>query len=216
MHVFGDAPGKGCSVFGGDGLDSPLQWLEDDLEYAESPEEAAQFRADAEEHQAWFEAVLREASLPVPSTVRELAAAMESFGIVQRSKEQWSVPDHLPRPEDVLALPDEVLARVRDLRRHLDVEPAKQALLSYLTDSLGYPATVSTSLDRLERATDCSVDELREALDYLANDADYGMKLLRGDPAAPIRARDLATHTRFQIAMDWQRFEENTIHVQRG
>ncbi|MEE6269119.1 DUF6042 family protein [Streptomyces diastatochromogenes] len=215
-HVFGDAPGNGSSVFGDDGLDSPLQWLEDDLEHAESPEEAAQFRAEAEEHQALFEAVLREASLPVPSTVRELAAVMESFGIVQRSKGQWSVPDHLPRPEDVLALPDDVLASLRSLRHHQNVEPVKQALLSYFADSLGYPATVSTSLDRLERATGRGLDELREALEYLTDDEDYGMKLLRGDPATPIRARDLATHTRFQIAMDWQRFEENTIHVQRG
>ncbi|WP_040108387.1 DUF6042 family protein [Streptomyces sp. 769] len=217
VQVFGDEPGRGISAFGDEGLDSPLLWLEDDdLEYAESPEDAAQIRADAEEHQAWFEAALRAASLPVPSTVRELAAVMESFGIVQQSEGRWSVPYHLPRPENVLALPDEILARLQSLRRHLTIEPAKQALLSYLADSLGYPAAVSTSLDRLERATGCSVDELREALDYLADEEDYGTKLLRGDPAIPVRARDLAVHARFQICMDWQQINENTINVQLG
>ncbi|MYT18255.1 hypothetical protein YWIDRAFT_07933 [Streptomyces sp. SceaMP-e96] len=89
------------------------------------------------------------------------------------------MPSRLPRLENALVPPDEVLGRLQRIRYHQAIEPAEQALLSYFADTLDHPHSVSTSLDRLERATGFSTDDLRPALDYLS-DNQREIKLLPG------------------------------------
>nr|WP_269217528.1 DUF6042 family protein [Streptomyces clavuligerus] len=48
--------------------------------------------------QELFAAALRERSLPVPATVRELAATMEGLGLVCQMGRRWFTPNRLPGP----------------------------------------------------------------------------------------------------------------------
>ncbi|MEU5431436.1 DUF6042 family protein [Streptomyces olivoreticuli] len=213
--------GKDTSQYrlGDAGLDSPLAWVEEeDLEDAATEEEAAQLRAGAEEHRRWVTQALRSAvGQEEFSTVRDLAVAMERLRIVERSGSRWEMPETLPRPEDALALPDDLLATLRRIREHQAVEPAEQALMSYFDRKLGQQERASTSLERLGRATGFTTDEVRAALDYLARpDGALEIALLRGQPPTPVNAQALEPHTRFDIALDWQRVNDNRIHIVRG
>ncbi|MET9699361.1 DUF6042 family protein [Streptomyces sp. NPDC006529] len=216
FQVLGDRDRQRKYRLGDDGLDSPLLWLDQEgVELAESPEEAARITAAAAAHRQWFEEALRSLPHPAPSTVRDLAAVMQRLGLARESEGRWSVPDELPRPDDVLPLPADLLERIRRIRRHDGVAPAEQALLAHFTDTLRRPERVSTSLQRLERATGLPADRIREALDHLA-DEQGDLAMYRGDPPAPVAARNLPAHARFQIVVDWRSVAEDRIQVVRA
>lgn len=215
VRVFGDDPRRAPCGLGGQGLESPLAWLDAEaVEAARSPAEAAQITADAQTHREWCEEALRAAGLPAPSTVRDLAAVMERLGIARCEDGRWTMPERLPRPEDVLPLPEELVGRLQRLRRVQAVAPAERALLDYATHRLGRPAQFKTSLQRLEQATGFSTGKLRGTLDHLATDTGE-IQLYRGRPPVAVAAKDLTGHNCFVIAVDWARFDGDRYQVVR-
>ncbi len=74
---------------------------------------------------------------------------MTALGIASRQDGVGVMPERLPLPEDVLTLSDDLRARLRALRHDQAVAPAERALVAHLTDRLGHPAAVFTSIDRL-------------------------------------------------------------------
>ncbi|GCD32868.1 hypothetical protein OEIGOIKO_00586 [Streptomyces chrestomyceticus JCM 4735] len=206
--VFGDDPRRAPRGIGGQGLESPLVWPDAEaVEAADSPEEAARITADAQTHRAWCEEALRAAGLPAPSTVRDLATVMERLGIARCEDGRWTMPDCFPRPEDVLRLPEELLGRLRSLRRVQDSGPAERALLHHITHTLGRPAQFITTLQRLKQATGFGAGRLRDILDHLATGTGE-IKLYRGRPPVTVAAKDLTGQSRFLISLDWARIDE--------
>ncbi|WP_055602045.1 DUF6042 family protein [Streptomyces aureus] len=204
--------GETGSFFGraGASLDSPVAWMDPDaLEYAETEEEKNQLRVDAEEHQARCEQLLRTAGLPVPTTIRELADTMLAAGIAAQHGDVWSMPDDLPGPETVLALPDDERAALVNRRRFWDPGAAEPALIDHLVGVLDRPAEVFTSLDRLARATDQDEDDVRYALGRLVHQGDA--RIERGTGRERTALDDLKGHERFHLVLDWGHFEENRI-----
>lgn len=196
-------------------FDAPLMWLEpDDLEYAETEEEKAELRADAKEQQARTESILREAGIPVPTTLRELADVMVRLGLASNGPGGWSMPERLPLPEETLPLPAELDAKLRDLRRQQAAEPFEQALIHYLVETQNYPDELSTSLDRLAKAMDVKVEDVRTGLAMLVETGDA--HLYRGEPKTEIAVKDLADHARFSLVPDWEHFNEHRMTIMRG
>jgi hypothetical protein len=105
-------------------------------------------------------------------------------------------------------------ARFREYRRTQALEPAEQAIIHHLTDELGHPDEVFTSLGRLAEATEMKVDEIAPALDYLVEQGDA--RLYRGDPRAEVAAKDLPGHARFYLVPDWEHFAEHRIEIRHG
>ncbi|MFD8609573.1 DUF6042 family protein [Streptomyces sp. NPDC059631] len=200
---------------GDEGLDSPVLWVDDEDLADTTPQEAEEIHAAAAAHQEWLAAALRERSLAMPTTVRELAATMEALGLVRRMGRRWYTPNRLPLPEDVLTLPEELLQRLRKIRAVHTLQPTVQTLLAYFTDTLDHPEEVSTSLERLERVTGFSPDELRAALDYLVDETGE-ITLDCGMPPAPVAPKDLPAHARFRITINWDTIGESRICVVRG
>jgi hypothetical protein len=199
----------------GTSLDSPVLWVEkEDLE-DEDEAEQARIKEAAEERRSACEAAYREAGVPVPTTIRELAATMVALGIASQDEDgTWWMPEDLPLPEKVLSLPDDMAAHFREYRRTQALEPAEQAIIHHLTDELGYPNEVFTSLGRLAEATEMTVDEVRPALGYLVEQGD--VRLYRGDPRTEVIAKDLAEHARFYLVPDWEHFAEHRIEIRHG
>ncbi|MGW8887992.1 DUF6042 family protein [Streptomyces sp. NPDC055749] len=197
------------------GWDAPVRWLRDeDFEDPEEGETEEQLRASAVAHQALCEGMLRAAGAPVPTTLRELVDAMAALGIVSSGEGRWSMPELLPRPEDTLAMPAEMAAEFRAYRRRSALTPFRNALLRHLTDGLGYPEELFTSLDRLSTATGVDVTDLRPALDSVVEDGD--IRLYRGTPRSPVAAQSLAGHTRFHLVPDWDHYSADRLQVVRG
>jgi hypothetical protein len=196
-------------------LDSPVLWLEEDDLEDEDEAEQQRIRADAEEHRALCEAAYRDAGVPVPTTIRELAGTMMALGIASQDEDgYWAMPDGLPFPEDVLRLPKEMTARFRDIRRTQELEPAEQAIIHHLTEELSYPEEVFTSLDRLAEAVELDAAEVSAGLDYLVEQGDA--RLYRGKPRTEVSAKDLPGHARFYLVPDWEHFAEHRIHISSG
>ncbi|MDX2561136.1 DUF6042 family protein [Streptomyces sp. TX20-6-3] len=197
----------------GGSLDAPVAWTDpESLEYAGTEEERNRLRADAEEHQARCEQLLRTAGLPVPTTIRELADTMLAVGIATRHGDAWSMPDRLPGPETVLALTDDERAEIVNRRRLWERGPEEQALTDYLVDGLSRPAEVFTSVDRLAKATGMAEDDLRRALGRLIHQGDA--RIERGPGRERTALDDLKGHERFHLVLDWEHFEENGITVE--
>lgn len=199
----------------GDDLDSPVHWLEEDeLEDADE-EEKQQIRNDAQARQEVCEAAFREAGVPVPTTIRELASTMMALGIASRDDDgYWSMPEELPRPENVLRLPDDMISGFQEFRRTQQLYPAEQAIIRHLTEALKYPDEVFTSIGRLIEATEMGAAEVKAGLDYLVEQGD--VRLYRGDPRVEVSAKDLAEHARFYLVPDWEHFADHRIHVKHG
>lgn len=194
---------------------SPVLWLEkEDLE-DEDEAEQERIRASSQEHQEVCESAYRQAGVPVPTTIRELADTMMALGIASQDQDgYWSMPDGLPNPEQVLSLPEEMATRFREMRRTQQLEPAEQAVIHHLTEDLGHPDEVFTSLERLAEAVDMDADEVAGGLDYLVEQGDA--RLYRGSSRAEVRAKDLPGHARFYLVPDWDHFAENRIEIRRG
>ncbi|MEU6104477.1 DUF6042 family protein [Streptomyces flaveolus] len=199
----------------GDSLDSPVCWLEeDDLEDADEAEQQ-QIKDSVAEHQATCEAAYREAGVPVPTTIRGLADTMTALGIASQDEDgYWSMPDGLSYPEEVLQLPEETAARFKKMRHVQQLEPAEQAIIHHLTEDLGSPAEVFTSLGRLAEAVEMDVDEVAAGLDHLVEQGDA--RLYRGSPRVEVAAKDLPGHARFYLVPDWEHFAENRIHIRHA
>ncbi|MFE0737367.1 DUF6042 family protein [Streptomyces sp. NPDC058855] len=201
----------------GGSLDAPVRWMEPDG-LGEDGEDAAQeeaaIRAEAEASRAACEEALRAAGLPLPTTVRGLAETMTALGIASRQDGIWVMPERLPLPEDVLTLPDGLRARLRELRHVQAVAPAEQALVAHLTDGLGHPAEVFTSIDRLARALGLTEDETRGGLQRLVDTGD--VRLERGLPRVGTTPGDLASHERFHLVPDWDHFHAHRVFVHRA
>lgn len=198
-----------------DSLDSPVLWMDpDELNYADTEEEKAQLRADADEHQAQREELLRGAGVPVPSTIRELADTMVALGIASQQDGVWSMPDPLPGPEAVLPLSDEERARIVEGRRIWEGGPAEQALIDYLTETLAHPEEVFTSVDRLAKAIDFNEEDTRHALGRLFREGEARFE--RGAERGQTLLENLKDHERFHLVLDWQHFNENRITITRG
>jgi hypothetical protein len=203
----------------GGSLDAPVRWLEPDEldglgEDGEDPtEEEARIRAEAEASRVACEEALRAAGLPLPTTVRGLAETMTALGIASRQDGVWVMPERLPLPEDVLTLPDDLRARLGALRHDQAVAPAERALVAHLTDGLGHPAEVFTSIDRLARALDLTEDKVRGGLQRLVDAGDA--RLERGLPRVGTAPGDLASHERFHLVPDWDHFHAHRVLVHR-
>ncbi|MFG2978389.1 DUF6042 family protein [Streptomyces sp. NPDC048331] len=209
--------GERGAFFGRHGgtLDSPVAWMDDEeLDYLESDEEKNQFCADAAEHQARCEGLLRAAGVEVPTTIRELADTMLSLGIATAQDGVWSMPDSLPGPEAVLGLTDAERDKIVNTRRTWERGPAESAVLTYLTDDLGQPDEVFTSVDRLARASKVCEDDIRYALGRMIEENDA--RLERGTPRSQVNLDDLENHERFHLVADWQHFNDNRIIIGRG
>ncbi|MEV5599170.1 DUF6042 family protein [Streptomyces sp. NPDC052496] len=211
-----DAPAVVSYRLGDQGLESPLVWPDmEAVEVAASPEEAAQIIADAETRRAWCEEALRAAGLAMPSTVRDLVAVMQRLGIVRYHEANggyWTMPAKFPRPEDVLPLPEGLAGWLRDFRKVKAVGPAEDALLEYAARTLGCPAQFVTTLQRLKRATGFGTNKLRAALDRLATDTGE-IRLYRGQPPVAVAVKDLTANSRFQIAVDWDRINLDSLSL---
>jgi hypothetical protein len=196
----------------GTSLDSPVLWVEkEDLEDEDATGQE-RIKVAAEERRAACEAAYREAGVPVPTTIRELAETMVALGIASQDEDgTWWMPEDLPLPEKVLSLPEDMAARFREYRRVQALEPAEQAIIHHLSKELGHPDEVFTSLDRLAEVTEMTVDEVRPALDYLVEQGDA--RLYRGDPRSEVAAKDLPGHARFYLVPDWEHFAEHRIEV---
>lgn len=206
---------KGAFAGVGDDFDAPLQWLEpEDLENAETEQERAEFRSDAEAQQACTESIFQEAGIPMPTTLRELADVMIRLGIASHSPEGWSMPERLPLPEESLPLPAELDAKLRDLRRQQAAEPFEQDLIRYLTENQGYPDQLSTSLERLAKVVDLKIEDVRTGLAMLVEVGD--VHLYRGESKAEIAVQDLADHARFSLVPDWDHFNEHRMTIVRS
>ncbi|MGI5451186.1 DUF6042 family protein [Streptomyces sp. CA-243310] len=214
QQLFNGEPG---AFFGRNGgtLDSPVVWMDDDeLEYLETDEEKEQFRADAAEHQARCEGLLRAAGVVVPTTLRELAGSMLALGIATVQDGVWSMQYPLPGPEAVLDLTDLERDRIATMRRIWERGPAESSLLNHLTDDLGRPDELFTSVDRLARASEVSEDDVRYALGRMIQEDEA--RLERGTPRSQVNLDDLKNHERFHLVADWQHFDDNRITVRRG
>ncbi|MFF3320111.1 DUF6042 family protein [Streptomyces sp. NPDC003035] len=214
QELFG---GRLGSFFGRDGgdLDSPVMWQDpDELDYAETEEEKAEIRADAAAHQAKCEGLLRSAGLAVPTTVRELADTMVALGIATQQDGVWSMPEPLPRPEDILDLPEDDRAKLAEMRRIFELGPAENALIGHLRDDLNRPDELFTSLDRLATATDLTEDDARGALARLIEEGDA--RLERGKARAQVALDTLKSHERFHLVLDWAHFDEYRLTFTRG
>ncbi|CAM5339074.1 MarR family transcriptional regulator OS=Streptomyces alboniger OX=132473 GN=CP975_00015 PE=4 SV=1 [Streptomyces alboniger] len=196
----------------GDSLDSPVCWLEEgELEDADEAEQQ-QIKDSAAEHRAACEAAYQGAGVPVPTTIRGLADTMVALGIASQDEDgYWSMPDGLPYPEDVLRLSEEMAAKFERMRCAQRLEPAEQAVIHHLTEDLGFPGEVFTSLDRLAEAVEMDVHEVAAGLDYLTEQGDA--RLYRGNPRVEVAAKDLPGHARFYLVPDWEHFAENRVHI---
>ncbi|MEV6682258.1 DUF6042 family protein [Streptomyces erythrochromogenes] len=213
-QVCGGEPGAFLGRGGGT-LESPVVWMDlEELEGFESEEEKDRFRAEGAEHRARCEQVIRDAGVAVPTTVRELAAAMIALGIAAEREGVWSMPDLLPGPETVFHLTDAERERIAEMRHIWESQPAESALLAYLTDDLGRPDEIFTSVDRLARASGTSEESVRYALGRLIQAADA--RLERGTPRTPVDLGSLKDHERFHLVADWQHFNDNHITIVRG
>ncbi|MCX5393944.1 DUF6042 family protein [Streptomyces sp. NBC_00094] len=213
-ELFGDSLAAFLRGLGED-LDSPVLWLQpDDLAYAEGAEEEARLRAETAAHRAACEDALRAGGFPVPATIRDLVDTMVALGIARTTDGRWSMPERLPLPEDVLALPERLRETFRALRRSDAVAPWKHALARYLDDGLGRPGELFTTPGRLAETTGLDPDDLRTALDDLVEEGDA--RLYRGVPRVPVAsARDLQDHQRFHLVLDWDHYDENHFVVAR-
>lgn len=213
-ELFDDSLGAFLRDLGED-LDSPVLWLQpDDLAWAKGAEEEARVRAEATAHRAACEGALRAGGFPVPETIRDLVGTMLALGIAHTTEGRWSMPDRLPRPEDVLELPEELRESLRRLRRSDAAEPWKHALTDYLDHTLGRPGELFTTPGRLAEAVRLSPDELRSALDDLVEDEH--IRLYRGIPRVPVAsAGDLQDHQRFHLVTDWEQYDEDHVYVLR-
>lgn len=199
----------------GENLDSPVRWLEEDELEDASEEEQQEIEEAAATRQAACEAMYRKAGIPVPSTIRDLAATMMALGIASQDEDgYWLMPDSLPLPEDVLDLPAEMAAQFQEFRRTQNLEPAERAIIHYLVKILDYPEEVFTSLDRLAEAAEMEAGEIRAGLDYLVEQGDA--RLYRGKPRTEVSARDLPAHARFYLVPDWEHFADHRIEIRRG
>ncbi|MDV5149100.1 DUF6042 family protein [Streptomyces sp. SBC-4] len=213
-EVFGETPVDYLRKLGDD-LDSPVLWLEpDDIDSAEDAEAEARLRAEAAAHQEVCEGALRAGGFPVPATLRDLVGTMLALGIAHTAEGRWSMPVPLPLPEDVLDLPADLRETFWKLRRGDVVGPWKQALAQYLDEALGRPPELFTTPGRLAEAVGLSPDELRAALDVLA---EYEhVRLYRGVPRVPVgSAHDLQDHQRFHLVPDWEQYDEDHVYVHR-
>ncbi|WP_329375902.1 DUF6042 family protein [Streptomyces sp. NBC_01351] len=214
QQLFNGEPGAFFGRRGGT-LDSPVVWMDDDeLEYLETDEEKDQFCTDAAEHRARCEGLFRAAGVAVPTTIRELADTMLALGIATVQDGVWSMQDPIPGPETVLDLTDAERAGIADTRRIWESGSAESTLLNYLTDDLGQPGEVFTSVDRLAEASKLSEDDVRYALGRMIHEND--VRLERGSPRAQVNLDDLKNHERFHLVADWQHFNENRIMIRRG
>ena len=211
-EVFGDSPRDFLHGLGDD-LDSPVLWLEPDtLDAAEDAEEEARIRAEAAAHRTGCEGALRAGGFPVPETIRDLVGTMLALGIACTEDGRWWMPQDLPRPEEVLELPENLRETFRRLRHRDAVAPCKQALTDYLDRTLGRPGELVTTPGRLAESVRVSPDELRAALDALAEDEH--VRLYRGIPRVPVAsARDLQDHQRFHLVPDWEQYDEDHVYV---
>ncbi|OKK16168.1 hypothetical protein AMK16_26065 [Streptomyces sp. CB00455] len=213
QQLFNGEPGAFFGRPGGT-LDSPVVWRDDDeLEYLETDEDKDQFRTDAAEHQARCEGLLRAAGVAVPTTVRELADTMLALGIATVQDGVWSMQDPIPGPETILDLTDAELARIADMRRVWESGPAESTLLNYLTDVLGQPDEVFTSVDRLAQASKLREDDVRYVLGRMIQENEARVE--RGTPRKQVNLDDLKNHERFHLVADWQHFNENRIMIMR-
>ncbi|MDK0525100.1 DUF6042 family protein [Streptomyces sp. ML-6] len=212
-EIFGDEL-RGVFHSLGENLDSPILWIdEEEVEDAESEEEKDELRAAAKAHEATLTSALQAAGMTVPVTIRELAHTMVELGIATTRDGTWSMPEVLPRPDDVLTLPDDVLTRLQRMRQFTDTEAADQAIVRHLIEDLDYPEEVFTSLDRFVAITGEGIDKVRAALDQLVELGDA--RLYRGDPQVTVAAKDLPAHARFHLVPDWERFNEHRMHITR-
>ncbi|MDT0460692.1 DUF6042 family protein [Streptomyces sp. DSM 41527] len=204
-------------VFGnlGKNLSSPILWRDqEEIDDAESDEEREEIRTAAQAKEASLANALRAAGMSVPTTIRELGDTMVQLGIATTDNGSWDMPDPLPRPEEVLTLPDDVLARLKRLRQFEYTESADQAIVKHLVDDLDYPDELFTSVDRLVDITGEDIDQVRAALDHLVELGD--VQLYRGEPRTVAVAKDLPAHARFYLVPDWDNFNEHRMTIRRG
>ncbi|MFF4174242.1 DUF6042 family protein [Streptomyces sp. NPDC001744] len=193
-------------LLGGD-LDAPLTfaWPDGEWDHTEAPEGREAFEAN---HREEFAAVLTTAGFPVPTTVRELSELYLTWGLAHREETpdgpRWSMPEVLPLPEELLPLDAELAGRIGSVRRSMRADPLVGRLVTHLTDDLGGPREVLTSLDRLAAATGQDADDVRLALTELVESGDA--LVWRGQERAdPER---LEAHRRFRLVMDWDHYHE--------
>ncbi|MGW7433359.1 DUF6042 family protein [Streptomyces sp. NPDC054861] len=199
------------NMLGGD-LDSALTFFWPDSE--EDPEEEPEGRQASEaKRRSELRAVLTSAGLPVPTTVRDLSELYLTWGLAYQEQTaagtRWSMPATLPRPGDLLPLNADLTQRLDSLHCAEHTGPYISALIGHLTDDLGAPEEILTSLDRLAVATGQQADDVRLALTELVNSGDA--RVWRGQGQAdPER---LETHQRFRLAVDWDRVDETRLQV---
>jgi hypothetical protein len=212
-HIFGDEL-RGVFQSLGNNLDSPILWLDqDEVDDAESDEEREEIRTAAKCRESALTGALHAIGKTPPATIRDLGQLMVHFGIATTEGGAWAMPEVLPRPDDVLTLPEDVRERLTTMRRFEASEAADQAIVRHLVDDLGHPDELFTSLDRLEGITGEDIDTLRGALDHLVELGDA--QLYRGNPRVVVAAKDLPSHARFHLVPDWDRFHEHRMYIRR-
>lgn len=189
----------------------PLWWSFPDEE--PNDEQAA---LDAEKRHLFVEGVTRR-GLSEPSTVAELADVLAELGVFVPEHgpdgERWRDPEVLPLATEALSLTGDAARQEDELRWEMATEPATQAVITLLADSLDRPEQVSTSIAALSRATDLDPDAARAAIARLVDDGDLSLATTDGTPVQPER---LDAETPISLAANWVHFDQHRIRVRRS
>lgn len=193
------------------GLDDPVCWtLPEDADNAEQQERDERARRR-------FETTMATAGRPLPATTRDLAGLMADLAVfehtVTATGERWRSPHPLPLAGEALPLP-------RDFADELDagqwrerVEPYAQELIRYLRRELRRPDEVSTSVERLARATQLEAEAVRQGLATLVSDGEFRVVRGAGADQPDVDPETLADHARFRLLTDWAAFDEHRIGI---
>lgn len=196
------------------GLDAPVAWTWPTRTPGEEPPDAEQLALDAAAKER-FETAMVVAGRPIPRTVRELAALMVDLGVftleVTNAGERWRSPTQLSLPGEMLPFPADFVDDLDASRWRSAAEPYAQRLIRHVADELGSPDEVSTTVERLSRATGLAADAVRHGLTALVSDGDF--RVVRD--TADHNPETLADHARFQLVPDWAAFAESRITIRR-
>lgn len=112
-----------------------------------------------------------------------------------------------PLPGEVLSLSDEDRRFDDEMRWQELHEPAAQALIDLFVPGETATTTLATSLQRLARQLDLTVESVRAGVLNLLNDGDF---------TASVDVERLVEHQVFELTVDWEKFRSSRITVVHG
>jgi hypothetical protein len=165
-----------------------------------------------------FESVLAEAGRAVPATVGELAELLVDLGVLVHDttgtgQQRWRIAQPVPRPCDVLPVPEEWTRKQDEIRLHTAALPAVSDLLS-LFDRTG-TTELDTRIERLAKDREMTVDQVRAGLVSMSMTGDLRLQR-RGPDSRPeeVDPSTVASHARITIIVDWDHVDRTRMRFQ--